>query len=79
MNNLSWDTFFSRPFYNTTRGSEGKIFINYNCTNLRKNTFSQRVATYWNSLTSNIKSTNNLNTFKSLLDEHYNELFALYD
>ena len=37
---------------------------------IRRNFFSQRVVSPWNSLLDSVKSAGNVNTFKNRLDEH---------
>lgn len=79
--NLDWTYFFSSPNSTSTRNSDGKIFIKSSRTNIRKNCFSNRVAFYWNSLPTNIKNANDINSFKSLLDESpkFKDLFHSFD
>jgi hypothetical protein len=68
-NDLSWDFFFSAPTCNVTRQSDGKIYIKQYRTNLRKFVFSNRVATNWNSLPTNLKHAPTINNFKNHLDK----------
>ena len=62
------DSLFNTDSTNTTRNSKGKIFIKHCSTNLRKYSFSHRIAPYWNLLNSNIKFSDNINMFKNSLD-----------
>ena len=62
-----------------TRSTGDKIFIQYSRTNRRKFVFSNRVAPIWNALSSNIKSSTNINAFKNRLDQDKNFTNSLYD
>ena len=68
IDNLDLDSFFRLHEYNRTRNPTNKIHIKYSRTNIRKNCFSNRVAPFWNLLPACVKSANNTNNFKSLLE-----------
>ena len=68
LTDLEWSKFFSQSGYESTRRSDGKIFIQHCNTNTRKFVFSNRVATNWNNLPSNTKNAPTTNSFKNLLD-----------
>ena len=81
INDLSWSHFFASPDCNITRQSEGKIFIEYARTNLRKNVFSNRIANLWNNLPTNLKYLHSTNSFKNQLDKipKFEVLFRSFD
>ena len=62
------NTFFSFPLTQVTRNSEGKLYMKHSSTNRRKYCFSNRVIFIWNSLPTNIKFAQNVNSFKNYLD-----------
>ena len=68
VDNLDSEKFFTLHEYEKTRNPTNKIFIKFSRTNMRKNSFSNRVAPYWNMLPAQVKDANNTNSFKSLLD-----------
>ena len=65
---INTNMFFTSPALNITRKSTNKIFIKYSRTNIRKFSFSNRVAPYWNELTDKAKLAPDLNNFKKELD-----------
>ena len=75
------DTFFTLSKHNITRNSEGKIFIEHCNSNLRKFSFSHRVAPLWNELPTNIKFSHDINNFKNFLDEtpKFKKIFFDFD
>jgi len=56
------------PKLECTRNSQRKIYVNHCNTNKRKNTFSNRVAPFWNPLPDTFKFAPTTNGFKNLLD-----------
>lgn len=66
----SADTIF--PIRDTvTRGHKFKIFKKHNRTNIRKQSFTQRVVDHWNSLPDKVVEAKTLNSFKSALNAHW--------
>ena len=78
---LEWDSFFSSPTLNSTRNTNGKIFINRSNTNQRKHFYSNRVASTWNNLPLNTKHAQTTNHFKNYIDmcPKLKEKFIEYD
>ena len=78
---LEWGAFFSSPSDDRTRNNEGKIFVEFAKTRLRKNCFSNRVPPSWNVLPTAFKMAGTLNTFKNLLDtdKKLNSQFCCFD
>ena len=78
---LHWDDFFQTPPYDRTRKCEGKIFIKHCHTNVRKFSFSNRVANYWNDLPLTLRNAPTINSFKNQLDmmSKFKDLFLGYD
>jgi hypothetical protein len=76
---LDTNKFFELNKIGITRNSEYKFFIKQSRTNLRKHTFSNRVAPIWNKLPQKIKQANSLNSFKNLIDEHEIIMNIKYD
>jgi hypothetical protein len=76
-----WDTYFSAPKSDVTRNADGKIFVKYSRTNLRKNSYSNRVVHHWNKLPGSLKNAKTLNNFKNLLDanQNFSSLFYGFD
>jgi endonuclease/exonuclease/phosphatase family metal-dependent hydrolase len=72
---------FTMSTYGKTRNPEGKILQKHCNTNLRLNSFTYRIAPYWNNLPSQYKTAPNINYFKNLLDSNkkFTELFLEYD
>ena len=70
------------PLNNSTyniRGHDRKLEKNrFNC-KLRQNFFSIRVTNLWNSLSNEITTTNSIDNFKKLLDEHLHHLKYIFD
>ena len=75
------DELFPKPIYNSTRNSDGKIFIQHCKKDKRKFFFSNRVAPIWNRLPQHVKDASDLNVFKMLIDENpiLKELFVEFD
>ena len=67
---LNPDLFFSRKTLDCTRGHHQKFFVSYSRLELRKNFFSNRVVTIWNSLPESCIAASSLRVFKSHLDKH---------
>jgi hypothetical protein len=67
-----WDTYFSSPKSDVTRNADRKIFVKYSRTNLRKNSYSNRVVHHWNKLPGSLKNAKTLNNVKNLLDANQN-------
>ena len=65
---IDFNSLFQLSKSEITRGNKGKMFVKFANTNLRKNSFAIRVVNKWNSLPTNIKLTDTLNSFKNLLD-----------
>jgi len=57
-----------------TMGHNQKIYNKNSRTNIRKYSFSQRIVDMWNSLTKQIIETKTVNTFKSQLNNHWQNL-----
>ena len=78
---MEWGNFFRSPNLDSTRNTNGKIFINRCATNLRKHFFSNRVASTWNELTTSTKSAKSTNHFKNYIDmcPKLKEKFMDYD
>ena len=72
VDDIDFTSLFQLSKSNITRDSSGKLFVQFSKTNLRRNSFANRVVSRWNSLPTHIKLTNNLNNFKSLLDTNTN-------
>jgi hypothetical protein len=72
---------FTFSHNDTTRNSQGKIFVQHCKTNKRKFSFSHRVANHWNSLPANTKFAPTVNGFKNILDSipKFQKLFFEYD
>jgi hypothetical protein len=70
---LTPDLFFPMAPSNKTRGHDLKIQLQPFRTNLRKGTFSQRVALKWNNLEQNIVSSTSINDFKARFDRTYQQ------
>lgn len=81
LDDIQWSDFFSAPFYNSSRNSEGKIFPTHCCTKKRQFFFSNRVIKYWNKLPLTIKKSTNIIMFKNQLDmlPNYLKLFYGFD
>ena len=59
-----------------TRNAEHQFYVEYSKTNVRKFTFSNRVAPAWNALSLITKSAPNINKFKNLLDRRVPDLLV---
>jgi hypothetical protein len=57
----------------STRTNSRKVVYNRANTNIRQNSFSIRIAKYWNKLQANIVSAPSINSFKNRLDKHWKE------
>ena len=70
------DLFFSPVPRQKTRNLENKLFINRSRTNLRKNTFSNRIPPIWNNISNFTKEAPNVDEFKKRLDRdgHFQRL-----
>jgi len=79
IDDLDVNKFFTTNQCNITRNPLDKIFIQHCRTNLRKYSFTNRVAPLWNKLPDHVKLSPNLNTFKSLVDEQKFLKDILYD
>jgi hypothetical protein len=55
-------------------GAQRKVIYNRANTNIRKNSFSIRIAKYWNKLPENIVNAPSINSFKTRLDKHLRQL-----
>ena len=60
--------FFKFSSTTCTRNSIDKLCVNYNHTNIRKFSFSNRVPPAWNKLPELVKKALNVNTFKNAID-----------
>ena len=76
---LDISDFFKLSHYDRTRNSTNKIFIEHCSTNIRKFSFSNRIAPLWNKLTTVMKSACDTNKFKNLLDNWENYKAIKYD
>jgi hypothetical protein len=63
--------FFNKAQYNGTRGHSNKLFKSRCKSELRKNSFSQRIIEDWNSLTESIVSAESIDSFKAKVDKHW--------
>ena len=77
--NLKIEDFFQLVEGSRTRNSVEKIFITHRNKDIRKYTFSMRVAPYWNALPTNTKKAQNTNTFKNMLDRWRTYTKLMYD
>jgi len=68
LDNIDRSYFFAENACDKTRNNVDKLYIQYAKTNVRKFTFSNRVAPVWNSLSHKTKTATNLNCFKNQLD-----------
>jgi hypothetical protein len=67
---LRMNTFFKKPDLNTF-----VLKFEKNCrTNVRKYSFSQRVVDEWNKIPKKVIDSQTINTFKSLLNNHWKNL-----
>ena len=57
----------------STRTNSRKVVYNRANTNIRKNSFSIRIAKYWNKLPENIVNAPSINSFKNRLDKHWKD------
>eukprot|EP00745_Piridium_sociabile_P035629 TRINITY_DN62481_c0_g1_i22.p1 TRINITY_DN62481_c0_g1~~TRINITY_DN62481_c0_g1_i22.p1 ORF type:complete len:167 (-),score=29.87 TRINITY_DN62481_c0_g1_i22:169-669(-) len=62
-----------------TRGNSLKLTKHYSRLNVRRNFFSQRVVTTWNSLSDAVVSAPSVGAFKGRLDAHWASLPSVYD
>ena len=74
IDNLDKDNFFKPNPSTTTRNSQLKLEKEFSKSSIRANFLSNRVKNSWNGLPEKIKTAENLNSFKNLIDE---ELFHL--
>ena len=70
--NSSYFTFSSE---HRTRGHSRRLRLENSHNNIRKHSFSLRNILAWNNLPENVISAENLNVFKSQLDQHLNISF----
>ena len=56
-----------------TRTNSRKVVYNRANTNIRQNSFSIRIAKYWNKLPENIMNAPSINSFKNRLDKHWKD------
>ena len=73
------DHFFLRLTKNVTRGHTTKLFVNFSRLNIRKNFFSQRVVTAWNSLPESCVNAPDPDSFKKLLDRFLSHHYCAAD
>jgi hypothetical protein len=57
----------------STRTNSRKVIYNRANTNIRKNSFSIRIAKYWNKLPENIVNAPSINSLKNRLDKHWKD------
>ena len=69
IDNIEKDHFFTLVNDKRTRNSFQKIFLKRVSCNVRKNSFSNRIAPSWNRLSQATKTAKNVNTFKDLLEK----------
>ena len=67
---LNPDLFFHQKTLDCTRGHHNKFFVNYSRLELRRNFFSNRVVSSWNSLPESCVTASSVLVFKCLLDKH---------
>lgn len=81
IDNVKVESFFKKSTTDVTRKNTDKIFIEFSKTNIRKHSFSNRVAPSWNTLSDVVKNAQTINTFKNLLDiqKLMTESLYLYD
>ena len=82
IDDLKVDTFFTPTKLNITRNAEYKLYVEYSKKkkkNVRKFTFSNRIAPAWNALSLTTQSAPNINKFKTLLERDPNLLVNKFD
>ena len=57
-----------------TRGHRLKLYVPGVRTNIRKNSFSQRVLEHWNGLPAEVVDAESVNAFKTMLDSHWSDM-----
>jgi hypothetical protein len=57
----------------STRTNSRKVVYNRANTNIRQNSFSIRIARYWNKLPENSVNAPSINSFKNRLDKHWKD------
>ena len=62
-----------------TRNAEHQFYVEYSKTNVRKFTWSTRIALAWNALSLTTKSAPNIQKFKDLLDRDPKLLVNMFD
>ena len=62
-----------------TSGHSKKLYLRRASTNIRRNFFTHRVISIWNSLPENVKSARNVNIFESRLDKYWIYQDIIYD
>ena len=67
-----WRQFFRRNI-NNTRGHKDKLYKPAVKTNLKLNSFSNRIINEWNKLPEEVIKSSDLNQFKRTFDKHYGD------
>ena len=76
---LNPDIFFQDHLYPATRGHDKKLMKPRAKTNLRSNSFSNRVIDHWNSLPQHVIDSTSINMFQTQLDNHLSDKrFCIY-
>jgi hypothetical protein len=57
-----------------TRGRHLKLYVQGVRTNIRKNSFSQRVLEHWNELPAEVGDAESVNAFQNPLDSHWSDM-----
>ena len=68
IDDIEVSSLFSVSEVSSTRNAFNKIYIQHSNTNIRKFSFSNRIAPFWNALDANVKKATNINNFKTALD-----------
>ena len=81
VDNTDLHNLFQVSHITNTRNACGKLYLLHCNTNVRKYSYTFRVAKYWNSLPESTKYAQDINVFKNLLDHHQNfrNIFLEFD
>ena len=79
IDDMNFEHLFSYNESVCTRSANLNLHKKYSRTNLRKFSFTNRVISYWNALSTNTKSAHDLNHFKALLDSDEKKIVCHLD